>query len=196
MRAEKVHQAEVSTSFLQTAAARDFYLPTYNSRLAFAQCVGEMALLMAHAPVAAANPFRPVMERIQTCAQLEQRRIYASIDGTKTGLLTWAWLTASRLLSDTFDTNALQAFEWSEGPHLAVVDIVVSAETESMVWADLAGQLYPDEDIWVLCQAEGKTCFKKWPKNQRSELLTHTQARTDIAFGTWKNISMEPSCTQ
>jgi hemolysin-activating ACP:hemolysin acyltransferase len=196
MRSRQLPSGDDAIPFLQTSAARDFYLPTYNSQLAFAQCVGEMALLMAHTPVAAASPYRPVMERIQTCAQLEQRRIYASTDGTKTGLLTWAWLSSSRLMVDTFDTNALQAFEWSEGLHLAVVDVVVSPETESMVWADLAGQLYPDEDIWILCRAEGKTYFKKWSKDQRSEFLTNIQARAGIAIGTWKNISMEPLCKQ
>lgn len=184
---------EEAIPFLQTAAARDFYLPTYHSQMAFAECVGEMALLMVHAPVAAASPFRPVIERIQTCARLEQRRFYASHDGGNTGLLTWAWLTSKRLLQDFFDTNALQAFEWSEGPHLAVVDVVVSAETENLVWDDLGGQLYPDEDIWVLCQAEEKTYFKKWPKDQRGELLTNTQARSEIVFGIWEKIALE-SC--
>jgi len=196
MSSSKEPKMRSDTSFLQTAAARDFYLPTYNIQKSFTQRVGEMALLMSHAPMGAASPVKPVLERIQTCARLEQHRFYTSTDGTNTGLLTWAWLKASHLTMDSFDIYSLRSFEWSEGPHLAILDIVMSSETEALVWADLAGQLYPDEDIWILCQNEKKIYFKKWNKYERNNLLKNTQARTPIVFGTWKNIFMESSCMQ
>jgi len=199
MRSSKSVPGDDGLAFLQTAAARDFYLPTYNTQMAFAQRVGEMALLMVHAPVAAASPLRPVLERIQACARLEQHKLYSSVNNTPTGdaptgLVTWAWLTSKRLRSETFDTNALHAFEWSEGPHLAVVDMVLSPDTEAAVWADLAGLLYPEEDIWLLCQVGERVFFKKWAKHQRKELLTNPRARSAIAFGTWHDITQETTC--
>lgn len=196
MRASQAARVDEGTPFLQTAAARDFYLPTYNTQMAFAQRVGEMALLMVHAPVAAVSPLKPVLERIQTCVRLEQHRVYASTDGAPKGLVTWAWLTSKRLRTDSFDTNALQAFEWSEGQHLAVVDVVIDTETEVAVWADLAGLLYPNEDIWLLCKVGGRTFFKKWAKHQRQDLLTKPQARAAIVWGHWRDITQEPPCVQ
>lgn len=194
MRSRQAAQAEEGQAFLQTEAARDFYLPTYNTQMAFAQRVGEMALLMVHAPVAAASPLKPVLERIQTCARLEQHRIYASVNGTQTGLLTWAWLSSKCLRAEVFDTNALQAFEWSEGQHLAVVDVVTSNDTEAAIWADLAGQLYPDEDIWLLCKVNERTFFKKWAKNQRQGLLNSDQTRSAVVVGHWHDMAEEPTC--
>lgn len=194
MRSSQAARVDEGIPFLQTAAARDFYLPTYNTQMAFAQRVGEMALLMVHAPVAAVSPLKPVLERIQTCAKLQQHKLYESCHDTPSGLVTWAWLTSKRLRTDSFDTNALQAFEWSEGPHLAVVDVVMSAETEAAVWADLAGLLYPDEDIWLLCEVGGRTFFKKWDKHQRKDLLTNAQARAAIVVGTWRDMSEESPC--
>jgi hemolysin-activating ACP:hemolysin acyltransferase len=194
MRSCQAVQAEEGQAFLQTEAARDFYLPTYNTQMAFAQRVGEMALLMVHAPVAAVSPLKPVLERIQTCARLEQHRIYASVNGTQTGLLTWAWLTSKCLRAEVFDTNALQAFEWSEGQHLAVVDVVMSNDTEAAIWADLAGQLYPDEDIWLLCKVHERTFFKKWAKNQRQGLLNSDQTRSAVVVGHWHDMAEEPTC--
>jgi hemolysin-activating ACP:hemolysin acyltransferase len=194
MRSRQVVHAEEGPAFLQTEAARDFYLPTYNTQMAFAQRVGEMALLMVHAPVAAASPLKPVLERIQTCARLEQHRIYASVNGTQTGLLTWAWLTSKCLRAEVFDTNALQAFEWSEGQHLAVVDVVMSNDTDAAIWADLAGQLYPDEDIWLLCKVQERTFFKKWAKNQRQGLLNSDQTRSAVVVGHWHDMAEESTC--
>ena len=118
MRSSQAARVDEGIPFLQTAAARDFYLPTYNTQMAFAQRVGEMALLMVHAPVAATSPLKPVLERMQTCARLDQHRVYASADGTPKGLVTWAWLTSKRLRTDSFDTNALHAFEWSGAVHM------------------------------------------------------------------------------
>lgn len=194
MRSSQAVQVEDASAFLQTAAARDFYLPTYNTQMAFAQTVGEMALLMVHAPVAAVSPIKPVLERIQTCTRLAQHKIYETASGTQAGLVTWAWLTTKRLRTDAFDTNALQAFEWSEGQHLAVVDVVMNDETQAAVWTDLAGQLYPDEDIWLLCRVQERTFFKKWSKNQRQELLTNAQARSAVVFGKWHDMAGEVSC--
>lgn len=194
MRSSQAIHLDEGIPFLQTAAARDFYLPTYNTQMAFAQRVGEMALLMVHAPVAAVSPPKPVLERIQTCAKLQQHKLYESSHGTPTGLVTWAWLTSKRLRTDSFDTNALQAFEWSEGPHLAVVDVVMSAETEAAVWADLAGMLYPDEDIWLLCKVGGRTFFKKWAKHQRKDLLINAPTREAIVVGSWRDMSEESPC--
>jgi hemolysin-activating ACP:hemolysin acyltransferase len=204
MRSSKAVRDDDGLAFLQSAAARDFYLPTYNTQMAFAQRVGEMALLMVHAPVAAVSPLKPVLERIQTCAKLEQHKLYSSAtntstdavpaENTPTGLVTWAWLTSKRLRAEAFDTNALQAFEWSEGPHLAVVDMVLSPDTEAAVWADLAGLLYPEEDIWLLCKVGERVFFKKWAKHQRKELLTNPRARSAVAFGTWHDITQEPAC--
>ncbi len=45
MRRSQAARVDEGIPFLQTAAARDFYLPTYNTQMAFAQRVGEMALL-------------------------------------------------------------------------------------------------------------------------------------------------------
>lgn len=194
MRSSQAVQVEDASAFLQTAAARDFYLPTYNTQMAFAKRVGEMALLMVHAPVAAVSPLKPVLERIQTCTRLAQHKIYETASGTQAGLVTWAWLTTKRLRTDAFDTNALQAFEWSEGQHLAVVDVVMNDETQAAVWTDLAGQLYPDEDIWLLCRVQERTFFKKWSKNQRQELLTNAQARSAVVFGKWHDMAGEVSC--
>jgi len=149
---------------------------------------------MVHAPVAAISPIEPVLERIKACAKLEQHKCYVSTNGIQKGLLTWSWLTSKRLRTDSFDTNALQAFEWSEGPHLAVVDVVMSAETEAAAWADLAGLLYPDEDIWLLCKVGDRTFFKKWAKHQRKDLLTNAQARAAIVVGTWRNMSEASPC--
>lgn len=196
MRSSRVVQSDNQTPFLATEAARYFYLPTYSTQMAFAQCVGEMALLMVHAPMALASPIKPVLERIQTCAKLQQHKLYEFPNGTSAGLVTWGWLTKKRMRTDSFDTNALQAFEWSEGAYLAVVDVVISLETEAAVWADLAGLLYPDEDIWLLCRVGEITFFKKWAKNQRKELLTNPQARTFILYGKWHDITGRQSCLQ
>lgn len=191
MRSSKNPHEDASTPFLQTEAARDFYLPMHKAQTTFAQCVGEMALLMVYSPLSAISSPKPVVERMQICARLEQYRFYTSPNGVKTGLLTWGWLTQERLSAVCVDINSMQAFEWSEGSHLAIIDIVTNTETDALLRADLAGLLYPDEDIWLLCQSEERVFFKKWAKHHRKELLSLSLHQAGISIGAWHELSEE-----
>ena len=184
MRSSNNPDKDADIPFLQTEAARNFYLPMQKAQTDLAKCVGEMALFMAHSPLGAISPPKLVLERMQICAKLEQYRFYASPNGTTTGFLTWGWLTQERLFAAFININSVQAFEWSEGPHLAIIDIVANTETEALLRADLAGLLYPDEDIWLLCQSKGRVFFKKWAKQHRKELLNLSQDQAGILIGT------------